>query len=480
MPRLRSLTAALLACSALLAQAPARAASPAPAQEAAVRFPAGFLWGAATAAHQVEGNGLDNDWIRAERERPTYVKTGDSAAVGVDHWRRFDADFALAQAMGHNAHRLSIEWSRIEPEKGKKDWEAIDHYHKVFRALRKRGLEPMVTLHHFTSPPWLAARGGWLDKRAIVDFAEFAAFCGREFGREVDMWCTVNEPNVLAFNAYDDGAWPPFRKDREAALQVMAHLAQGHAAAYHALHAADHADADRDGRPACVGFAHHVALFDPVSPLDPLDALTAGFNEKVFDRAPILAMTTGKLQFTIPGAKGVTGFDPRGASAADFIGLNYYTRWMIDAGKDPERFARPGAPLTGMGWEDYPEGLYRALKLCDEYAKLPDGRRVPIIITENGVDDRGQKGRAAYLVRHLQQAARAIRDGVDVRGYIHWTLMDNFEWIDGYAPKFGLYRVDRSPKGGLARIPTDGVHVFREITAANGLTPGLLARYGDR
>ena len=473
----RSLHTRILALAiALVGAAPAAAAEP---PRAAVAFPAGFLWGTATAAHQVEGNGLDNDWTQAERQRPGYVKTGDSAAVGVDHYRRFDADFALAQGMGHNVHRLSIEWSRIEPEKGKKNWEAIDHYHRVFASLRRRGLEPMVTLHHFTSPKWLEAQGGWLDKRAIVDFANFAAFCGREFGREVDLWVTMNEPNVLAFNAYDAGEWPPFHRNREEALQAMAHLSQGHAAAYHALKGADHRDPDGDGRAACVGFAQHVAIFDPAQPFDPLDVLTAGFNERIFDRAPLLAMTTGKLQFTLPGSRGVSGFDPRGASAADFIGLNYYTRYMCDAGGTPERGPRPGAPLTGMGWEDYPEGLYRALKLCNEYTRLPDGRQVPIIITENGIDDRRGDARGSYLVRHLQQTARAIRDGVDVRGYVHWTLVDNFEWIEGYAPKFGLYRVDRAPGANLARIPTEGVHVFREVTAANGLTAGLLARYGE-
>ena len=467
----RPLVLALLAALVLPPAAWGAEAPPPPE----VPFPKGFMWGAATAAHQVEGNGLDNDWIQAEAADKRFVKTGDSAAVGVDHYRRFDADYALAQAMGHNTHRLSIEWSRIEPQPGIKDWEAIDHYHQVFRALRKRGLEPMVTLHHFTSPKWLAARGGWLDKRTIKTFAEFAAFCGREFGREVDCWITVNEPNVLAFNGYDDGAWPPRHKSREEALQAMANLMEGHNAAYHALHQADHADADGDQRPACVGLAHHVAIFDAFNGFDPLAGLTAHFNEAIFDRAPLQAVTTGQLRFTLPGAKGVSGFDPRGVAAVDFIGLNYYTRWMCKG--SGERVALPGAPQTGMGWEDYPEGLYRALKLCDEYTRLPDGRRVPIVITESGLDDRRGGQRGAYIVRHLKEAARAIADGVDLRGYVHWTLMDNFEWVDGYAPKFGLYRVDRTPRGNLARVPTDGVPVFREITAANGLTSGLLARY---
>ena len=182
-------------------------------------------------------------------------------------------------------------------------------------------------------------------------------------------------------------------------------------------------------------------------------------------RAPLLAMTTGKLDFTIPGAHGVTGFDPRGASACDFIGLNYYTRWMVNAGADPERAPKAGSTLTGMGWEDYPEGLYRALKLCNEYAKLPDGRHVPVIITENGIDDRTGDRRGAYMVRHLTEAARAMRDGVDLRGYLVRSLLDGFEWTAGYTQRYGLVHVDFAD-GNRKRTPKSSYRWLQQVLAA--------------
>jgi beta-glucosidase len=443
------------------------------AAAAAFQFPQGFLWGAATAAHQVEGH-MSNDWVPWEKVAG-HVHANDTSAVGVGHYERFDQDFALAEAMGHNAHRLSVEWARIEPQPGKIDWAAVDHYHAVFASLRKHHLKPMVTLFHFTNPPWVAAQGGWLAPKTADDFARFAAFMGREYGKQVDTWITLNEPNVYAFNAYDAGTWPPAHQSREEALQVMANELRGHARAYHALHEADHEDADGDGTAVQVGIANHVAVFDPMSPFNAIEAATAYFNDTVFNRAPMRAASTGLLQFEIPGARGVKQFDPLAASSVDFIGVNYYTRWVCVSGGAKERIPMPGAPTTAMGWEDYPYGLYRALQLANGYSRLPDGRHVPILITENGVDDPDGSARASYLVRHLQEVAHAIRDGVDVRGYIHWTLMDNFEWADGYRPRFGLYHVDR--EHGLARVPTPAVGVFERIARANALSPEIVAAY---
>ncbi|MBM3269566.1 MAG: glycoside hydrolase family 1 protein [Candidatus Sericytochromatia bacterium] len=441
-------------------------AVPAPAQ-GEIKFPAGFLWGAAMAAHQVEGR-LDNDWSDWEKA-PGNVKNGDTSEVGVDHYRRFDQDFALAAAMGHNSHRLSIEWSRLEPAKGQFAAEAIAHYHAVFRSLRAKGLMPMVTLHHFTNPKWIAAQGGWLAEATVADFGRFAAFAGREFGGEVDLWITINEPNVYAFHAYESGVWPPAHKSREEALRVMANLSKGHAAAFKALHETD--------RVAQVGIAHHVALFDPNAWWSPLDVATAYFNDRVFNRAFLKAVTTGELDFTVPGAKGVKESHPAARNSLDFLGVNYYTRWRCKGAS--ERIATPGAPKNALGWEIYPEGLYRALKLANRFAALPDGRRIPLYITENGIDDRDGSARSDFLVRHLQYAGQAIQDGVDLRGYLHWTLLDNFEWAEGYAPRFGLYSVDRTPGADLARRPTAAVAVFKRIATANGV-PGDLAKSHGR
>ncbi len=464
-----------LACAAAAAAPPASpGADVRPAMRAAgtVAFPAGFLWGAATAAHQVEG-GLDNDW-KAFEAQPGNVKQGDTSAVGVGHYDRFDEDLALAQDMGHNAHRLSLEWSRLEPTRGRWDWAAVAHYHAVFQAMRRRGLRPLVTLHHFTNPAWLAARGGWDDARAIADFGRFAAFVGREYGAEVDTWITINEPNVYGYMAYHAGAWPPKVRDPQASLRVQANLARGHAEAYHALHAHDRRDADGDGTAAAVGVAQHIALYDPYWDASPLDRAQAGFSDDVFNRSFLRAVTTGELRFWYPGVRGVWGNHPAARSSVDFLGVNYYTRWRCATFGPAFRLATPGSPTNALGWEIYPAGIRRALGLANEYAALPDGRRVPLMVTENGIDDRDGQARSAYLVAHVQEVARAIADGLDVRGYMHWTLMDNFEWSEGYAPRFGLYGVDRRPGAGLARIPTPAVATYRKIARANALTADLL------
>lgn len=432
-----------------------------------VPFPKGFMWGAATAAHQVEGH-LRNDWSDFEKLKGV-VANGDTSEEGVDHYNRFDSDFALAADMGHNVHRLSIEWSRIEPEKGKWDAAAVAHYHEVFRSLQRHGIKPMVTLHHFTNPVWVAAQGGWLAEETLMDFERFADFVAREYGGEVDWWITINEPNVYAFQSYDAGIWPPQHKNRDEALQVMANMARAHALAYRALHAADTKDADGDGQAAQVGISQHLAIFDPYNAWNPIDHLYVYFNDQVFNRAMLKAVTTGDLEFGIPGAKGVKARVPEAKSSVDFIGINYYTRWRVTSFGPKDRLATPGAPVNDLGWEIYPEGLYRALKLADGYSRLPDGRRVPIIITENGIDDRKGAVRSSYLVEHLKQVMHAIWDGVDVRGYVHWTLTDNFEWVEGYASRFGLYKIDRRTGRNLERIPTETVSVFKEIATSNRL-----------
>ena len=449
----------LLASLALLLPMPARAAAP-----AAIQFPPGFLWGAATAAHQVEGH-MTNDWVDWEHV-PGHVAHGDTSALGTGSYERYDQDFALAEGMGHTIHRMSVEWARIEPRKGVIDQAAVAHYHQVFASLRKHHMLPMVTLFHFTNPVWVAEQGGWLNQATVEDFGRFAAFMGKEFHAEVPWWCTLNEPNVYGFQAYDAGNWPPAHKSRSEALHAMANLFRGHALAYRALHAAD--------PHAMVGVANHIAPFDTLAGLHPLEAATAYFNDDVFNHAPLRAQATGVRRFTIPGAQGVDERAAGDASCIDFLGVNYYTRWVCVPGVK-DRIPMPNCPVTAMGWEDYPEGMVRALKLANAYSHLPDGRRVPLVITENGVDDPTGATRPSYMVRHLAAVKRAIDEGVDVRGYIHWTLIDNYEWAEGYRPKFGLYQLDRAH--GLARVETPAVPLFRQIASANGIDADTLAKY---
>src|SRR5262245_26494797 len=257
-------------------------------------FPSGFLWGAATSAHQVEGGNRLNQWWRFEQE-PGRIRGGDRSGAACDHWHRFDEDYALASADHHNAHRLSLEWSRIEPQRGAIDEAAVDHYHQVFASLSRHHLTPVVTLHHFTDPLWIFDAGGWENRETIERFVEFVTFCAKEFGGEVDWWCTVNEPDVLAFRGWSQGVWPPAKKNDSTALVAMANLIEAHGRAYRALHDADTIDADGDGRAARVGFAKHAVILEPRIPWSPADILLCNFEHKVFNHAVLDAAISGRI-----------------------------------------------------------------------------------------------------------------------------------------------------------------------------------------
>jgi|KBSSwiStaDraftv2_1062776.scaffolds.fasta_scaffold33182_4 beta-glucosidase len=400
------------------------------------RFPAGFVWGSATSAHQVEGGNRLNDWWRFESE-PGRIANGDVSGAACKHYELFDQDFALAAADHHRAHRLSIEWSRIEPEPGRIDVREVAHYHEVFASMRKHRLQPLVTLHHFTNPLWIADRGGWENRETVDRFVAFARFCGREFGGDVDWWCTVNEPEVYAFRSFSEGVWPPCRKDDSAALMVIANLLEAHGLAYRALHEADRIDADGDGYAARVGFAKHYAVLEPSRPWFPLDLIRTFFESRVFNDDVLRAPRTGEIDLSIPGARPVKRRIPELEASLDYVGLNYYARWKVKMFAPDVHVATEGAPVNDLGWELYPRGVEEALLRLTDLG-------VPILITENGVADATDRMRPRVMVDTLVHVAQAIQRGAPVLGYYHWSLMDNFEWADGYRGRFGLYHVDFS------------------------------------
>ena len=420
-------------------------------QDARPRFPAGFLWGAATSAHQVEGGNRLNDWWRFE-QIPGAIRNAGTSGDACRHYDEFDADFALAEADGHNAHRLSIEWSRIEPERGRFDAAAVAHYHEVFASLARHHLTPIVTLHHFTNPLWIADHGGWESHDTIGAFCDFVRFCAREYGGEIDWWCTINEPEVYAFRAYSEGLWPPRKRDDSAALCVIAHMLEAHGKAYRILHEEDRIDADGDGRAAIVGFAKHLVQLQGDRWWMPLDALRAYFEDRVFNEAVHQAAVTGDIALSIPRARSVRRHVPELAGAMDYYGLNYYTRWMVRATGPVAHVARRGAKVNDLGWETWPEGLVAAVDRADAIGRAVanvrpgadgmDARDVPVLITEHGIADANDAMRPALLEASLDALARAIARGANVRGYLHWSLFDNFEWADGWHGRFGLYAVD--------------------------------------
>jgi beta-glucosidase len=395
-----------------------RRGDPAPAFMTArgFRFPERFLWGAATASHQVEGGNRWNDWWQYEQAGRLPYRSGDACR----HYERYEQDFDMARALGHNAHRFSIEWSRIEPSPGRWDEGALQHYVDVVRALRGRGIEPIVTLHHFTNPAWLAEQGGWLRQDAVARFAGYTERVAERLAGEVRYWISVNEPTVYAKYAFVNGLWPPgVRGSWPKAFAVMRNMARAHVAAHTILH--------RRRAGAMVGFAHSAPWIMACNPRRPLDRGAALMRDLALNRLPFLLLAR----------------PPR--RCLDFIGINYYNRTVVrwaprgpallfgedcvaDHHGEPRRF-------SDMGWEIYPEGLRLTLERFAAYG-------VPLMITENGIATTDDELRSWYLLRHLEALADAVARGVPVLGYLYWSLMDNFEWALGTAPRFGLAAVD--------------------------------------
>jgi beta-glucosidase len=375
-------------------------------------FPHDFLWGAATAAHQIEGNNTNSDWWWSESMGRLPHRSGDAC----DSWNRWSEDVRLLSETGLNAYRLSVEWARIEPRPGTFDQSALDHYRRQLEALRQAGIEPLVTLHHFTSPRWLAERGGWRHPDSIARFTVYAAHVSRALGDLVTWWITVNEPSILSLKAYLEGSWPPHRRgDVLGFVRVLRHIVRGHAAARMALHA--------DRREARVSLSFAIWPLEPLRPWSPLDQLLVRLADW-FWQARVLHESLPNL---------------------DWIGVNYYTRVFMGwpprlhgdlAAAEPHAGA---GDRTDYGWEIYPEGLYGVLKRVGRFG-------LPVVITENGISDADDDRRPAYIVAHLRQAYRAIQAGVNLRGYMHWSLLDNFEWADGYEQHFGLYTRDRQSR----------------------------------
>ncbi len=433
------------------------------------RFPDGFRWGCATSAHQVEGGNDRNDWWRFE-QLPGKIHGGAVSGAACRHWELFDRDFALAAADGHNAHRLSLEWSRIEPERGKIDAAAVAHYHAVLASLQRHGLMPLVTLHHFTNPVWIADRGGWENRETVDQFCAFTRFCAREFGGEVDWWCTVNEPEVFAFRGWSEGVWPPGKRDDGAALQVIGHQLEAHGLAYRIIHQEDRTDADGDGHPARVGFAKHLPQLESDRWWFPLDALRAYIEDAVFNEAVLRAPVTGDIELSIPGAPAVKRRVPELKGSLDWLGLNYYTRWKVRMFAPDSHVTRRGAPRNDLGWEIHPRGFEQALVRVGRLG-------LPVFVTENGFADARDAFRPRALVEHLLHMGRALERGVQVLGYFHWSLLDNFEWADGYRGRFGLYRVDFDHPD-RPRHRTRSADVYARIARANAVSHDVVAEVG--
>ena len=428
--------------------------------EATFHFVPGFLWGTATAAHQVEGGNNNNTWSKWEEE-PGRIVQGQRAGRACDWWSgRWKEDLNRAADTGQNTHRLSLEWSRVEPVPGIWDETAIDAYREIVRGLVERKMIPMVTLHHFTDPIWLAERGGWENAETPLLFGRFVEKMAEALKEFVTMWVPINEPNVYVYNAYIEGIFPPGKKDMGAAFKVMANLIRGHAAAYRAIH--------RIQPQAQVGTAIHYRGSLPARSWMPLDGMVANLQSHEFNDSFQQAVAGGKLNFllraqTIPEAR----------NTADFLGLNYYSTDLVKFVLSPARlFGKrsypPGAQLSPGGFlANMPDGMTSGLRWAGRF-------KLPIYITENGVEDAEDRLRPDYLVQHLHNVWRHSNFSIPVRGYYHWSLVDNFEWERGWTQRFGLWGLNTETQ---VRQRRPSVDLYATICKTNSITSALVNKY---
>lgn len=452
------------------------------------QFPKGFLWGAATSAHQVEGNslmalknihekdGVDfiefsgkmekinvlNDWTEWEKEnaerlaREAKQKFGHLpnwkyiekeatdpqnyiSGIASDHYNGYEEDFDLAKSLGHNAHRFSIEWARIEPKKGEFDMEAVIHYKNVITSLKEHGMEPFVTLWHWTVPLWLRDEGGVLSPNFSKYFTGYAEKIARELDG-IKFWITINEPEIYASHSYLKGVWPPQKKNLFAFFRVMDNLVKSHIYSYSVI--------KKINPDAQIGIAKNNIWFEATGLWNRFLKIFADWfwNNLFLNK--------------------ISGYQ-------DFIGLNHYfhnriSGWFGLPAEAPAHALRAGGSaqagknknekISDMGWELRPESLYHCLIDLKKYNR-------PIYITENGLADARDKKRAWFITESLKNVHRAISEGADVRGYMHWSLMDNFEWDKGFWPRFGLIEIDRKM---LKRMPRPSAYIYKKIIEDNG------------
>jgi beta-glucosidase len=416
-------------------------------------FPEGFLWGCAASAHQVEGNNTRNDWWAWEQAG----RVKEPSGLACDHYRRFAQDFDLAASLGHNAHRFSVEWARVEPEEGRWDDEALAHYAEVVRALRQRRLEPIVTLHHFTSPQWLSAQGGWGNPKVVDRFGRYARKVVETLG-PIRYWLPINEPMVYVRMHYIQGLGPPGARNLRQGLRVAEHLIRAHAAAFRVIH-----DAASPGAPRPrVSVAHHVPAFRPCHSWSPLDRWASRITDRILNLAMLEALTEGRWSVWGAGARRI----PEAAGTLDFVGVNYYGRQFIHWAPPPALW--PGVPCdpghhrevterSAMGWDVSPAGLREVLLECRRFG-------LPLFVTENGTWMTDDARRQRFILRHIQAAARAMQEGAPLLGYLYWSLLDNFEWAEGFGPRFGIVEVDYASQRRTVRA---SARTYAEICKSN-------------
>src|SRR3989344_4578473 len=385
------------------------------------QFPKGFYWGSVTSAHQVEGDNV-NDWSEWEKENaerlakeaenkfghlPNWSDIKEQAQSpqnyisgrACDHYNRYEEDFDIAKSLDHNAHRFSIEWSRIEPEEGKFNEKEIEHYWKVIKALKKRDIEPFVTLWHWTLPIWLADKGGVRNKKFILYFGRYVSKIVGEFNSDVKYWLTINEPEIYALNSYFRGRWMPQKTGVFNFYLTMRKLIQAHRRAY--------AEIKKINPLSVVGVVCNLSDFKSSEGV--INALIKIFSERFWNH------------YFLRNVK----------EHLNCIGLNFYFHNRINYGLNKNK----REIVSDVGWDLHPEGIENVLIDLKRYDK-------PIYITESGLADKKDINRAWFIKETLKAISRALSQEVNIKGYFYWSLLDNFEWDKGFWPRFGLVEID--------------------------------------
>ena len=381
-----------------------------------LKFPEDFFWGAATSAYQVEGNNNNADWWEWEKRAGLKETSGQACR----HYQLYKEDFDKARLLGHNAHRLSIEWSRVEPQAGKFREEELAHYREVILYLISSGLEPIVTLHHFTNPLWFNRLGGWLNRKAVSYYLRYTQRIVELLGDKVKFWVTINEPMVYVYHSYIIGAWPPQERSFLKAVAVKNNLIYAHNQAYRLIH--NTYKKNNLAHAPLVSIAHNAQYFMSERKIFK-DRLAVYLRDRVFNLGFINRLSRNKT--------------------LDFIGLNYYTRSLVEAKDyslrglflDTGGESNPALKKNSLGWDIYPEGLYHLLLRLAKY-------NLPIFILENGISTDDDSLRWDFIYQHLRNIYLALDKGVKVIGWLYWSLLDNFEWDKGFTHRFGLIEVD--------------------------------------
>ncbi|NTV30367.1 glycoside hydrolase family 1 protein [candidate division WWE3 bacterium] len=384
-------------------------------------FPDDFLFGAAISAHQTEGNNSNSDWWEWEVNKPPGKKYPiEPSGIACDFYNRYGDDFDICTQFSLNAIRLSIEWARIQPTEETFSTQAIEHYQDILKAAKQKGLKTFVTLHHFTNPLWFAKKGGWASMDAGKIFALYASKCAQAFSEYTDAFLTINEPQVYALMAYTNGKWPPNKINPYLSYFVQMNMIRSQILAY---------DAMKKYTDTPIGHAHQIVWYE-----------TDPFGSNIIDKVAARVLNYLNDDFYLQPLRG----------KLDFLGLNYYfTKRIRYLG-----FDNPTDYVSDMGWWINPGGLGELLRELGKY-------EIPIYVTENGLADSHDKYRQQFIRDMLIACGQALANGVDVRGYFHWSLLDNYEWHHGFWPRFGLVEIDRN--NNLARKPRRSFEYYAKI-----------------